>query len=222
MEELPRRGGRGDIYERDLPRAGREGTRDDRGRRDPRDPDFGPDLGRDDRGRRDPQEADFGLPDLARGMRDFPRDGVRDPLWERDVTKDLAREMAGPGRRGRATPTEEIPLEVDRSRDRSRLDPLKRERERSPRREGDKVESVGIEMDLAKRPLDKREDGERADRVKDGARDKLEASDARSTRSADDMRESAGQRLKDSAQASGRPSSLRGMRDRDSQSDGKR
>lgn len=219
-EELSRRGSRGDIYDRDLPRAGREGARDDRGRRDPRDPDFVPDLGRDERGRRDPLEAGFGPLDLARGSRDFPRDAARDPLWERDLNKDLAREVPGPGRRGRATPTEDIPLDPG-GRDRGRLDPAKRERERSPRREEDKLEGIGGagEADLVK----KKEEAERADRIRDGARDKLEASDARSTRSADDMRDSASQRLKkESGPASGRPSSLRGGRDRDSQSDGKR
>lgn len=203
-EEAPRRGGerRGEGYERDLPRAGRD-VRDDRGlRRDQKEADFPPDL-RDSRGRRD----DFGLPigsgrDFGgRGDHVWERDG--DASKERDIGRDALLDSRGGGQRdqplprgrGRATPTEDVALDRDigkRDRDKGR-DP---------------------DADFSKR--DRKDD---ADRGKESGRDKPD--DTRSTRSADDARDR-GKVEGGDASVPGKPGSARGARERDAQSDGKR
>ncbi|KAK7484825.1 hypothetical protein BaRGS_00023868 [Batillaria attramentaria] len=220
-EEAQRRG----AY--DSERGGRDATRD----------------GRDDRGRRDQRDAEFGLDsDRASlsgrgGGRDSSRDG-RDAVWDRnsvrerdmgkdardagrDLSRDASRDTLQGGRqserRGRISPSD-VTAESDRGRDRSREDSR---RDSPARREGSKTrDSVsGQDLDSSKRHADKDDDRER-DR-KDGPRDKVEVSDARSTRSADDVRETASPRgRRSAAEMGGKAASLRDMRD--SQSDGKR
>ena len=213
LEEVPRRR---DPYEREVPRVGREGVRDLR----------------DDRGQRDQREGDFG-PDMGRGIREGPRDAGRDPMWEREVGKDRRgldrntprdspRDLAN--RRGRGTPTEEALVDPDRSRDGERLDSGRRDRDRSPRRDVDKLKegTAAGDGEGGKRHLDKKEEGQRGEASREGGREKVDVCDARSTRSADDVRELASQRSKkdEGEAAAGRAG--RGGRERDSQSDGKR
>ncbi|XP_076435763.1 uncharacterized protein LOC143275497 [Babylonia areolata] len=216
VEEPPRRGGRGEAYDREPQRVGRDGPRDARegrgGRRDQRDGDLGPEMGR--------------------GGREPPREGVRDPpAWERDAAKEGRAGRDGPrdlGRRsggGFNAPGEDFPLDADRSRDADRSD--------SKRRDRDKEAQDADPSPSSKRGGDKKE-GEAGNGGggKDSVRgEKTDASDARSTRSADDVRELAGPRGKDgepavAAAVGGAGGSgaalLKGVRDRDSRSDGKR
>ncbi|KAL8592463.1 hypothetical protein ACOMHN_021405 [Nucella lapillus] len=193
VEEPPKGGGgRGEVYDRDPPRVGR-----DRARRDTRDADFGPEMGR--------------------GGREGAREGMRDPgAWERDKDRRLAGNRDGgprepPGRRGGAGGGGGgFGEDVSKRRGGG-------ERDRgSPRRDGDRTKDNPSNPE-ADRRADKKDGGESKEGGVTRGEKGGDASDARSTRSADDVRELAGSRGKEAGGGG-----VKGGRERDSRSDGKR